>query len=126
MGSDPHLHRTPVQPLLSQTLVVPDPGVVVKAEQHDRKHRWDHCQMADRHDRRGRDGSGQVQQGGLATPAAPGFWLSHRSESRATVWMPSRPRPHGGRFYAAVLSPSRRAVVGRARYLAMLVAIDQI
>ena len=34
--------------------------------------------------------------------------------------------PHGDRFYAAVLSPSPRAVVARARYLAMLVAIDQI
>ena len=30
------------------------------------------------------------------------------------------------RFYAAVLSPSPRPVVARARYLAMLVAIDQI
>ena len=34
--------------------------------------------------------------------------------------------PHGDRFYGAVLSPSPRAVVARARYLAMLVAIDQI
>ena len=34
--------------------------------------------------------------------------------------------PHGDRFYGAVLSPSPRAVVATARYLAMLVAIDQI
>ena len=33
---------------------------------------------------------------------------------------------YGNRFYAAVLSPGPRAVVARARYLVMLVAIDQM
>jgi len=33
---------------------------------------------------------------------------------------------YGNRFYAAVLSPGPRPVVARARYLVMLVAIDQM
>src|SRR5687768_18566211 len=54
---------------------------------------------------------------GLMPPIAPSVAVGGISEVFGN---------YGNRFYAAVLSPGPRAVVARARYLVMLVAIDQM